>query len=126
MKKHRKCKKIIAFVTVLFIAFVAVIGLHKTGIYRFDFLKDIYKKIDFQLSTNELNIPQDALSFSVYDIEQEEYLFYEGDSQLPTVASLSLIHISRRSSLYGAVRRKEKRPLRISNSMQPVSGSASV
>ena len=46
MKKHRKCKKIIAFVTVLFIAFVAVIGLHKTGIYRFDFLKDIYKKID--------------------------------------------------------------------------------
>ena len=28
--------------------------------------------------------------------------------------------------LYGAVRRKEKRPLRISNSMQPVSGSASV
>ena len=33
---------------------------------------------------------------------------------------------SRRSSLYGAVRRKEKRPLRISNSMQPVSGSASV
>ena len=46
MKKHRKCKKIIAFVTVLFIAFVAVIGLHKTGIYRFDFLKDIYKFLD--------------------------------------------------------------------------------
>jgi len=40
----------------------------------------VYKKIDFQLSTNELNIPQDALSFSVYDIEQGEYLFYEGDS----------------------------------------------
>ena len=39
--------------------------------------ENIYKKIDFQLSTNELNIPQDALSFSVYDIEQEEYLFYE-------------------------------------------------
>ena len=32
----------------------------------------------------------------------------------------------RRSSLYGAVSRKENRPLRISNSMQPVSGSASV
>ena len=30
----------------------------------------------------------------------------------------------RRSSLYGAVSRKENRPLRISNSMQPVSGSA--
>ena len=94
MKKHRKCKKIIiAFVIVLFIAFVAVIGLHKTGIYRFDFLKNIYKKIDFQLNTNELNIPQDALSFSVYDIEQEEYLFYEGDSQLPTVASLAKLFV---------------------------------
>ena len=94
MKKHRKCKKIIiAFVTVLFIAFVAVIGLHKTGIYRFDFLKNIYKKIDFQLNTNELNIPQDALSFSVYDIEQEKYLFYEGDSQLPTVASLAKLFV---------------------------------
>lgn len=64
-------------------------GYTKQGFIRFDFLKDIYKKIDFQLSTNELNIPQDALSFSVYDIEQEEYLFYEGDSQLPTVASLA-------------------------------------
>ncbi len=93
MKKNRKCKKIIAFVTVLFIAFVAVIGLHKTGIYRFDFFKDVYKKIDFQLSTNELNIPQDALSFSVYDIEQGEYLFYEGDSQLPTVASLAKLFV---------------------------------
>ena len=32
----------------------------------------------------------------------------------------------RRSALYGAVSRKENRPLRISNSMQPVSGSALV
>ena len=78
-----------AFVTVLLLTLIVAIGLYKTGIYRFDFLKDIYKKIDFQLSTNELSIPQDALSFSVYDIEEGEYLFYEGDSQLPTVASLA-------------------------------------
>ena len=39
---------------------------YKTGIYRFDFFKDVYKKIDFQLSTNELNIPQDALSSVSY------------------------------------------------------------
>ena len=32
----------------------------------------------------------------------------------------------RRSSLYGAVSRKEKRPFSISNSLQPVSGSTSV
>ena len=94
MKKHRKYKKVImAFVTVLLLALIVAIGLYKTGIYRFDFLKDIYKKIDFQLSTNELSIPQDALSFSVYDIEEGEYLFYEGDSQLPTVASLAKLFV---------------------------------
>ena len=71
MKKHRRCKKlIIAFAIMVIIIFTAAIGLYKSGIYRFDFLKDIYRKIDFQLSTNELNIPQDALSFSVYDIEE--------------------------------------------------------
>ena len=37
-----------------------------------------------------------------------------------------LLAALRRSALYGAVSRKENRPLRISNSMQPVSGSASV
>ena len=81
------------FTTVLLMSFVAVVGLYKTGIYRFDFLKNNYKKINFQLNTNELNIPQDALSFSVYDIEQEKYLFYEGDSQLPTVASLAKLFV---------------------------------
>ena len=94
MKKHRRCKKlIIAFAIMVIIIFTAAIGLYKSGIYRFDFLKDIYRKIDFQLSTNELNIPQDALSFSVYDIEEEEYLFYEGESQLPTVASLAKLFV---------------------------------
>ena len=94
MKKHRKYKKVImAFATVLLLALIVAIGLYKTGIYRFDFLKDIYKKVDFQLSTNELSIPQDALSFSVYDIEDGEYLFYEGDSQLPTVASLAKLFV---------------------------------
>ena len=66
MKKRRKNKRIIpVFVIILFVVAIAVIGLHKTGIYRFDFFKDVYKKIDFQLNTNELNIPQDALSFSM-------------------------------------------------------------
>ncbi|WP_455126510.1 hypothetical protein, partial [Ruminococcus sp.] len=89
-RRSRKYKKIIIiFVTMLFISLAAAVGLYKTGIYRFDFLKDVLKKVDFQMNTNELDIPQDALSFSIYDIEQEEYLFYEGDSQLPTVASLA-------------------------------------
>ena len=86
-------KIIITFATVLLIAVGVVIGLYKTGVCRFDFLKNMYKKVDFQLNTKELNIPQDALSFSVYDIEKEEYLFYEGDSQLPTVASLAKLFV---------------------------------
>lgn len=94
MRKHRKYKKIImVFVAILIMALAAVIGLYKTGVYRFDFFKNVYKKIDFQRNTNELSIPRDALSFSVYDIEQGKYLFYEGDSQLPTVASLAKLFI---------------------------------
>ena len=94
MKTLKKIVKIIiTFATVLLIALVVVIGLYKTGVCRFDFFKDVYKKVDFQLNTKELNIPQDALSFSVYDIEKEEYLFYEGDSQLPTVASLAKLFV---------------------------------
>ena len=43
MKKHRKYKKVImAFVTVLLLALIVAIGLYKTGIYRFDFLKTNY------------------------------------------------------------------------------------
>ena len=94
MKKSRRfLKKISIFVSVLLIALIVVVGLHKTGIYRFDFVRDFYKKISFQLTTTELNIPQDALSFSVYDIENDEYLFYEGEGQLPTVASLAKLFV---------------------------------
>ena len=94
MKKSRRIlKKISIFVSVLLIALIVVVGLHKTGIYRFDFVRDFYKKISFHLTTTELNIPQDALSFSVYDIENDEYLFYEGEGQLPTVASLAKLFV---------------------------------
>ena len=93
-KKRKKYKKIIMiFVIILFIIPVAMIGLYKTGICDFDFFKNVYKKIDFRLNTNELNISQDALSFSVYDIEQGKYLFYEGDNQSPTVASLAKLFV---------------------------------
>jgi hypothetical protein len=41
-------------------------------------------------------------------------------------AFAALLAALRRFSLYGAVRRKEKRPFAISNSLQPVSESVSV
>ena len=49
-----------------------------------------------------------------------------GRSRLFECAFAALLAALRRFSLYGAVRRKEKRPFAISNSMQPVSSSASV
>ena len=44
-------------------------------------------------------------------------------SRLFECAFAALLAALRRSSLYGVVRRKEKRPFVISNSMQPISGS---
>lgn len=41
------------------------------------------------MNTRELKIPEDALAFSIYDMNNQKYLFYEGGGQLPTVASLS-------------------------------------
>lgn len=94
MKKDRKYKKIImAFPVLLLIAFTSAVGLYKTGVYRFDFLKNVYKKFDFKRNTKELKIPRDALSFSIYDLKEEKYLFFEGDSQLPTVASLAKLFV---------------------------------
>ncbi|MDD7305888.1 MAG: serine hydrolase [Peptoniphilaceae bacterium] len=86
----KKIKKLfIILITIIIFTTVMSVGLYKSRIYSFDFLKDIYRKIDFKLHSNELSIPRDALSFSVYDIEKGEYLFREGQSQQPTVASLA-------------------------------------
>ncbi len=65
MKKHRSMQKANnSFCNNGdYFIFTAAIGLYKSGIYRFDFLKDLYRKIDFQLSTNELNIPTDLFIF---------------------------------------------------------------
>ena len=86
----KKLKKLTLSLLVLLIALSAILLiLYKKGIYRFNFVKQIYKKIDFNLDSKELKIPEDALSFSVFDIDKKEYLFYEGEGQLPTVASLT-------------------------------------
>lgn len=89
MKKHRTYKIVLKILLIPFVVLVFAVGLYKTGVYRFDFVKAMYKKIDFKMTTKALSILKDALAFSVYDMEQEKYLFYEGDNQLPTVASLS-------------------------------------
>lgn len=57
MKKHRKYKKVImAFVTVLLLALIVAIGLYKTGIYRFDFLKEVYRMRAKKLRTKVVGL----------------------------------------------------------------------
>ena len=75
MKKHRTYKIVLKILLIPFVVLVFAVGLYKTGVYRFDIVKDMYKKIDFKMTTKVLSIPKDALAFSVYDMEQEKYLF---------------------------------------------------
>lgn len=90
MKKSKKSKKtIVVILIILIVLFVLAVGFYKGGVCRFDFFKNVYKKINFKLDTDEVQIPRDALSFSVYDMDQGKYLYYEGGDQQPTVASLA-------------------------------------
>ena len=62
--------------------------------------------------------------FSSVKLFQKNYTILR--ARLLAAAFAALLAALRRSSLYGAVRRKENRPFSTSNSIQPVSGSASV
>ncbi|MDU5970750.1 MAG: serine hydrolase, partial [Finegoldia magna] len=88
MKKHKR--KIFLIIGVILLVFCFVLlKLRGYRILQSRTFRKFYDRIDFKIDTKELKIPEDALSFSVYDIDKEEYLFYEGGGQLPTVASLS-------------------------------------
>lgn len=88
MKKHkRKIFLILGVILLVFCCFL--LNLRGYRILQSRTFRKFYDRIDFKLDTNELKIPEDALSFSVYDIDKEKYLFYKGGGQLPTVASLS-------------------------------------
>lgn len=88
MKKHKR--KIFLIIGVILLVFcLGVLKLRGYRILQSRTFRKFYDRIDFKIDTKELKIPEDALSFSVYDIDKEEYLFYEGGGQLPTVASLS-------------------------------------
>jgi D-alanyl-D-alanine carboxypeptidase (penicillin-binding protein 5/6) len=94
MKKQKQGRKSIRFFPLmLFVLLVIGIGLYKTDYLNLDFFKNIYRRVEFRQHANDLEIPRDALAFSVYDIEQGEYLFYEGESQLPTAASLTKLFV---------------------------------
>lgn len=90
MKKVKNKRKVIFIIGAIVLVFLlAILGLYKNRIFKSRTFRKFYDRIDFALDTKELKIPEDALSFSVYDINKDKYLFYEGAGQLPTVASLS-------------------------------------
>lgn len=91
--KVKKSKKVIIFLTTIILTVLTIIGLYKKKIYRYDNAKNFIKKIEFKLNTHKLKIPEDALFFSVYDISDKKYLYYEGENQLPTVASLTKLFV---------------------------------
>ena len=88
MKKHkRKLFLILGAILLVFCFFL--LNLRGYRILQSRTFRKFYDRIDFKINTKELKIPEDALAFSVYDMNKGKYLFYEGGGQLPTVASLS-------------------------------------
>lgn len=91
MEKQSKNKRntlLIVCVMVFAMLFV-IFGLLRNRIFQSSIVRSVSDKIDFIVNTKQLKIPDDALAFSVYDMDANTYLFYEGAGQEPTVASLS-------------------------------------
>lgn len=74
---------------ILLLILLGIFGLFKNKILESRVYKNLYDKVDFIVNTKDVKVPEDALAFSVYDLDEGRYLFYEGGKQLPSVASLS-------------------------------------
>lgn len=89
MKKNNKGKKFLTMGFILLLILLGIFGLFKNKILESRVYKNLYDKVDFIVNTKDVKVPEDALAFSVYDLDEGRYLFYEGGKQLPSVASLS-------------------------------------
>ena len=89
MKKDNKGKKFLTIGFILLLILLGVFGLFKNKILESRVYKNLYDKVDFIVNTKGVKVPEDALAFSVYDLDEGKYLLYEGGKQLPSVASLS-------------------------------------
>lgn len=74
---------------ILLLILLGIFGLFKNKILESRVYKNLYDKVDFIVNTKDVKVTEDALAFSVYDLDEGRYLFYEGGKQLPSVASLS-------------------------------------
>lgn len=89
MKKNNKGKKFLTRGFILLLILLGTFGLFKNKILESRLYKSLYDKVDFIVNTKDVKVPEDALAFSVYDLDEGKYLFYEGGKQLPSVASLA-------------------------------------
>lgn len=89
MKKNNKGKKFLTMGFILLLILLGIFGLFKNKILESRVYKNLYDKVDFIVNTKDVKVPEDTLAFSVYDLDEGRYLFYEGGKQLPSVASLS-------------------------------------
>ncbi|MGY3775837.1 D-alanyl-D-alanine carboxypeptidase family protein [Helcococcus sueciensis] len=85
----KKKKKFLITIFIIIVILVSSFFLFKNTILQSRVFRIINDRLDFIVNTKDVKVPEDALSFSVYDIDEEKYLFNEGGKQLPTVASLS-------------------------------------
>ena len=89
MKKNNKGKKFLTRGFILLLILLGTFGLFKNKILESRLYKSLYDTVDFIVNTKDVKGPEDALAFSVYDLDEGKYLFYEGGKQLPSVASLA-------------------------------------
>lgn len=89
MKKNNKGKKFLTRGFILLLILLGTFGLFKNKILESRLYKSLYDKVDFIVNSKDVKVPEDALAFSVYDLDDGKYLFYEGGKQLPSVASLA-------------------------------------
>lgn len=89
MKKNNKGKKFLTRGLILILILFGIFSLFKNKILESRLYKSLSDKVDFIVNTRDVKVPEDALAFSVYDLDEEKYLFYEGGKQLPSVASLA-------------------------------------
>ena len=78
---------------ILIIILLTLAALFKNRISQSRYYRSLYDKVDFVINTKDVSIPEDALSLSVYDINNKEYLCVEGGGQLPSVANLSKLFV---------------------------------
>ena len=80
MKKQSKNKRnmLLVVCVIVFAMLFVVFGPLRSRIFQLSIVRNVSDKIDFIVNTKRLKIPDDALAFSVYDMDANTYLFYEG------------------------------------------------